>query len=315
MRLLRFVPNNTAIAFMRLSRVAYLCSSLGLLVSLVLFFTMGLNYGIDFRGGTLVEIKMKTPARIVELRSTLATLGLGEVEIQQFGASDDILVRLVRQPGGDDAQQDAVGRLKQALGPDVTYRRTEVIGPKVSKELARQGTIAVLAAVMAVLIYIWLRFEWQFAIGAVLALVHDITLTIGIFCVFQFQFTLSIIAALLTIVGYSLNDTVVVYDRIRENLRKYKKKPLPELIDLSINETLSRTTLTSFTTVLALLALYIFGGEVIRDFTFAMLWGVVVGTYSSIFVASPLLITLGMMKRSRGQGDLSPQNQTHTSQC
>ena len=221
----------------------------------------------------------------------------------------------MRQPGGDDAQQDAVGRLKQALGPDVTYRRTEVIGPKVSKELARQGTIAVLAAVMAVLIYIWLRFEWQFAIGAVLALVHDITLTIGIFCVFQFQFTLSIIAALLTIVGYSLNDTVVVYDRIRENLRKYKKKPLPELIDLSINETLSRTTLTSFTTVLALLALYIFGGEVIRDFTFAMLWGVVVGTYSSIFVASPLLITLGMMKRSRGQGDLSPQNQTHTSQC
>ncbi len=308
MRLMRFIPDDTHIPFMRVSRLAYMLSGAGILVSIALFLAVGLNYGIDFRGGTLVEIQTQGPADIGGIRSKLGGLGLGSLEIQEFGEPNDVLIRIEEQPGGEEAQQGAIETVKQALGSEVTYRRVEVIGPKVSSELAWQGTIAVLAAVAAVLIYIWFRFEWQFAVGSVLALVHDVVLTIGVFCALQLEFNLSIIAALLTIVGYSLNDTVVVYDRIRENLRKYKQKPISELLDLSINETLSRTTLTSLTTLLALLALYIFGGEVIRGFTFAMIWGVVVGTYSSIFVASPLLMLLGVKRDwSQAAGQAKPQ--------
>jgi len=300
---IHFVPANTKIPFLKVARYAFIGSGVAVVVSMVLFLLIGLNLGIDFRGGTLIEIQTKGPADIAELRTKIGGLGLGDVQIQEFGAPNDVLIRIEEQPGGDASQREAVTKVRGALGPEITYRRIEVVGPTVSGELAVQGTIAVLSAIFAVLIYIWFRFEWQFSVGAVLALVHDVALTIGVFSVMQLEFNLSIIAALLTIVGYSLNDTVVVFDRVRENLRKYKQLSLEELLNLSINGTLSRTILTSVTTLIALLSLYIFGGEVIRGFTFAMIWGVLVGTYSSICVASPLLLLLGVKRDwSRGGG-------------
>lgn len=296
MKLLKLVPADTKVPFLRFARMAVIASIAAFIGSILLFFTVGLNLGIDFRGGTLIQIQTEGPADIGTLRSKVGDLGLGDVQIQEFGAADEVLIRIEQQTGGDEAQQGAIAKVKEALGSSVSYRRTEVVGPTVSGELARDGTIAVLSAILAILIYIWFRFEWQFAVGAVVALVHDVGLTIGIFCILQLQFDLSTIAALLTIVGYSLNDTVVVYDRVRENLRKYKRTQIDELLNLSINDTLSRTVLTSVTTLLALLALYIFGGEVIRGFVFAMIWGVLVGTYSSIAIASPVLMYLGVKR-------------------
>lgn len=293
MRLMRLVPEVTHFGFMKNRRYAFPLTVLAVIASIVLFFAVNLNYGIDFRGGIIIEIQTKDgPADIGAIRTRLKDLNLGDVQVQEFGAPDDVLIRIERQQGGEEAQQRAVVLVREAFQEEVNFRRIEAVGPRVSGELAQAGTIAVLASLFAVLIYIWFRFEWQFAVGAVLATVHDVILTIGMFAAFQLEFSLSSIAAILTIVGYSLNDTVVVYDRIRENLRKYKKKPLSELLDLSVNETLSRTTMTSLTTLIALLALYIFGGEVIRSFTFAMIWGIVVGTYSSIFIAAPVLIYL-----------------------
>lgn len=296
MKLLKLVPANTQIPFLRFARVAVYASIAAFLGSIILFFAVGLNLGIDFRGGTLIQIQTQGPANIGELRDQVGGLGLGDVQIQEFGAADEVLIRVEQQVGGEEAQQGAIEKIKEALGSSVTYRRTEVVGPTVSGELARDGTIAVIAAIIAILIYIWFRFEWQFAVGAVIALVHDVGLTIGIFTILQLQFDLSTIAALLTIVGYSLNDTVVVYDRVRENLRKYKRKPIDDLLSQSINDTLSRTVLTSVTTLIALLALYTFGGEVIRGFVFAMIWGVLIGTYSSIAIASPVLMYLGVKR-------------------
>ena len=296
MKLLKLVPADTQIPFLRFARVAVYVSIAAFIGSIILFFAVGLNLGIDFRGGTLIQIQTQGPANIGQLRDQVGGLGLGDVQIQEFGAADEVLIRVEQQAGGEEAQQGAIEKIKEALGSSVTYRRTEVVGPTVSGELARDGTIAVIAAIMAILIYIWFRFEWQFAVGAVIALVHDVGLTIGIFTILQLQFDLSTIAALLTIVGYSLNDTVVVYDRVRENLRKYKRKAIDDLLSQSINDTLSRTVLTSVTTLIALLALYIFGGEVIRGFVFAMIWGVLVGTYSSIAIASPVLMYLGVKR-------------------
>ena len=297
---LRFIPSGTRIPFTRFRMVGIVTSSILILASLFLFFTVNLNYGIDFRGGTLIEIRTKDgPADLGDLRSRLGGIGLGDVQIQEFGDPSEVLIRIEQQTGGEENQQRSIQLVKETLGDTVDYRRVEVVGPTVSGELIRDGTIAVVAAIFAVLLYIWFRFEWQFSIGAVAALVHDVILTIGIFCLLQLEFNLSIIAAILTIVGYSLNDTVVVFDRIRENLRKFKKMELGELVDLSLNETLSRTILTSVTTLLALGSLYIFGGQVIRGFTFAMIWGVVVGTYSSVFIASPVLMMLGV-NRDRG---------------
>lgn len=300
MRLLKLVPANTKIPFISLHKLAFALSAAVLVISIGLFFTAGLNFGIDFRGGTLIEIQTKGDADIPKLRSQLGRLNLGDVQIQEFGSPNEVLIRIEQQDGGEDKQQDAIAKVKASLGEDVEYRRVEVVGPKVSGELIQSGIFAVVAAILAVMVYIWFRFEWQFSVGAVLALLHDVFITIGLFSALQLEFNLSIIAALLTIVGYSLNDTVVVFDRIRENLRKYKKMQLEELLDLSINDTLSRTVLTSVTTMIALLALYIFGGEVIRGFTFAMIWGVIIGTYSSIFIASPLLLQLGV-KREWGR--------------
>lgn len=300
---LNFVPTGTKFKFVQYRTIAFAISSLALIASVLLFAQMGLNYGIDFKGGTLVEIK--TPEETADLsaiRSKIGALGVGDAQITTFGAPNDILIRIEEQPGGEKAQQEVVNKLKAALGDDVEYRRTEVVGPTVSEELKVNGSIAVIAAILAVLIYIWLRFEWQFSLGAVAALVHDVALTIGIFSLLQLEFGLPIVAAILTIVGYSLNDTVVVYDRIRENLRKYKKMPLTELIDISINDTLSRTVLTSVTTLIALISLYVFGGEVIRGFVFAMIWGVVIGTYSSVFVAAPILLYFGVKRDWSGLG-------------
>lgn len=300
---LDFIPHNTHIPFIGFRQISLVVSAILVLTSLSLYFVFDLNYGIDFRGGTLIEIQNKSgPADIAELRSKISGLGLGDVSIQEFGTPSEVLIRVKEQPGGEKAQQVVVAKVRGALGDEVIYRRTEVVGPTVSEELKQSGTIAVVAAILAVLVYIWFRFEWQFSLGAVAALVHDVILTIGIFSLLQLEFNLPIVAALLTIVGYSLNDTVVVYDRIRENLRRYKKMPLEELLNLSINQTLSRTILTSVTTLIALFSLFFFGTEVIKGFIFAMIWGVIVGTYSSVFIASPLLLKLGVKRDWSGVG-------------
>lgn len=294
MRRLRLVPAKTNIEFLARRTKAFALSGFLFIASIGLFVTVDLNYGIDFEGGILIEVGTPGPADLGLMRGALSGLGLGEVALQEFGRDSDVLIRVERQPGGSSAQQRAVATVKEALAAEIpgeiSYRRVEFVGPKVSAELVRAGTLASVLAVVAMLIYIWFRFEWQFAIGAVAALVHDVVLTIGIFALTRLEFNLSIIAAILTIVGYSVNDTVVVYDRIRENLRKYRRMPLTELLNVSINDTLSRTTMTSATTLIALLTLFFFGGAVIKGFTFAMIWGVLVGTYSSIFVAAPLLI-------------------------
>jgi preprotein translocase subunit SecF len=226
----------------------------------------------------------------------LGALNLGDVQLQQFGAPTDVLIRIAEQPGGDEGQRAAVAKVRGALGNDVEYRRVEVVGPRVSGELLSYGTIGIMFAIGGILLYLWFRFEWQFALGAMIANVHDLVLTVGFMSLTQIDFDLTSIAALLTILGYSLNDTVVIYDRIRENLRRYKRMPMIELLNLSINETLSRTVLTSVTTALAVLALYIFGTQVIHGFSFAMLFGIVIGTYSSIFVAAPFLLLFGVKR-------------------
>ena len=295
---LKLVPVETKIDFIRLHIASFIVSASLVIASLGLFFTQGLNFGIDFKGGTLIEIGTNGPADIADLRDIIGSLDLGEVQIQEFGSPEDVLIRVGEKADATDNAENlsAVDQIRNALPQDVTFRRVEVVGPQISGELVRAGFLAVTVAIGLMLFYIWLRFEWQFSVGAVLALIHDIILTIGVFCLIQLEFNLSIIAAILTIVGYSMNDTVVVYDRVRENLRRFKKMPLSELANLSINSTLSRTVMTSVTTLLALFSLYILGGEVIRGFTLAMIWGVFVGTYSSIFIAAPVLMYLGVKR-------------------
>lgn len=298
MWILKLVPAETKIDFIRLHILSFIVSASLVIASLGLFFSQGLNFGIDFKGGTLIEIGTNGPADIADLRDIIGSLDLGEVQIQEFGSPEDVLIRVGEKADATDNAENlsAVDQIRNALPQDVTFRRVEVVGPQISGELVRAGFLAVTVAIGLMLFYIWLRFEWQFSVGAVLALIHDIILTIGVFCLIQLEFNLSIIAAILTIVGYSMNDTVVVYDRVRENLRRFKKMPLSELANLSINSTLSRTVMTSVTTLLALFSLYILGGEVIRGFTLAMIWGVFVGTYSSIFIAAPVLMYLGVKR-------------------
>ncbi len=290
-------------------RIAGVGSSLLVLLSVLFFAILGLNYGIDFRGGILIEIRTPAAADMADLRKRLSGLGLGEVQLQTFGNETDVLIRVERQPGGEKGQQIAVKAVKDALGDGVDYRRTETVGPKVGGELIEAGVIAVLAALGAMLLYIWFRFEWQFGVGAVVALTHDVILTIGIFALLGLEFNLSTVAAILTIAGYSINDTVVVFDRVRENLRKYKSMELDALLNLSINDTLSRTILTSVTTLLALFALFLFGGEVIKGFSFAMIWGVIVGTYSSIWIAVPLLVYMKLNRGGLIVGNLDDEEQ------
>jgi len=290
--LLKLVPEKTNIPFINGRKVAYGLSLLMIIASIFLFFEKDLNYGIDFEGGIMIEIGTEQAADVGAIRGSLTNLNMGDVVVQTFGSDTDILIRLQNQAGltVDEVVVQVREALNEAVPGEISYRRTETVGGVVSEELTQDGIMAVAFAIGAVLIYIWLRFEWQFGLGAVIALVHDVTLTIGMFALTQLEFNLSTIAAILTIVGYSLNDTVVVYDRIRENLRKFRKMELSELLNLSINDTLSRTIMTSVTTLLALAALFFLGGEVIHGFAAAMIWGIFVGTYSSIFVASPILL-------------------------
>jgi len=296
MRLVSLVPVGTKINFLQFRKIGMGLSLILCIASAALFFTKGLNYGIDFEGGILIEVRTPEPANIGAMRSQISSLGLGHIELQEFGQATDVLIRVERQPGGAEAQNAAVERVKSTLGNGVDYRRIEFVGPKVSGELVEAGITAVFLALAAMLLYIWFRFEWQFGVGAVVALGHDVLLTVGMFSLLGLEFNLSTVAAILTIAGYSINDTVVVYDRVRENLRKYKVMDLIELLNLSLNDTLSRTLLTSITTLLALGILYFFGGEVLKGFSFAMIWGVLVGTYSSLMVATPLLIQMKLRR-------------------
>jgi preprotein translocase SecF subunit len=297
----RLIPDETRIPFVRYQYLAYAVSGALVLLTLILVPLKGLNLGIDFQGGILIEVGMPGPAAdLGAMRATLGDLGLGEVALQQFGDPATVLIRIERQAGGEAGQQAAVNAVKTALGErfgdDISYRRVEFVGPKVSEDLLWNGIQATVYSILAILAYVWFRFEWQFAVGAVVALIHDAVTTIGLFSLFGLEFNLTTIAAVLTIVGYSVNDTVVIYDRVRENLRKYKAMPLPELIDRSINETLARTVMTSLTVFVALIALVLFGGPVIRGFTIAMLWGVVVGVYSTVYVASPIVLHLDLRR-------------------
>ncbi|WP_292287320.1 protein translocase subunit SecF [Marivita sp.] len=302
---LRLVKQNTNFDFFSRWKVWLGISGLLMVLALLSFFLQGLNYGIDFRGGTTIRTQSAEPLDVGQYRDAIGGLGLGDVSITEvfdptFGPDQNVaMVRIQAQEGEEAVSVEVIERVEAALSevvPDIEFVSVESVGPKVSGELIQTAAIAVLLAIGAVLIYIWLRFEWQFALGAVAALVHDVILTIGIFSELQIKFDLAIIAALLTIVGYSLNDTVVVFDRVRENLIKYKKKDLKEVLNISINETLSRTFMTSVTTLLALVSLFVLGGDVIRGFVFAMIWGVIVGTYSSIFVASAILLWLGVKR-------------------
>ena len=295
MKLLRFIPDHTNFGFMRFRRVSFPFSALASIVAVVAFLALGMNVGIDFKGGTVVEMQAKADkADAHAIREAAHKLVVGEVEVQEFGTGRDVLVRVGLQPGGDKAQNEVVVKLRAAFEDKYEFRKVEVVGPRVSDELVQNGIIGVLLALLAILIYLWFRYEWEFAVGATIATMHDLVLTVGFFAVTQFQFDQTSIASILTIIGYSVNDTVVVYDRIRELLRKYKKIPISEILDLSMNSTLSRTVITSVTTIIALICLAIFGGEAIRSFCLSMLFGVIIGTYSSIFIAAPILIYLGV---------------------
>ena len=305
MRKLQLVPPNTRFRFMRHSRWSLPLSVVLALLSFSLLFTRGLDLGIDFLGGTLIEVTTPGPPDVADIRARLGGLELGDTQVNvatEFTGQQFVEIRV--QPSEDQASQDRlVPQVMGALGEGVELRSSETVGPRVSGELSRAGTIAVIVALFGILIYVWFRFEWQFAVGAVLTTIHDVALTIGLYSILQLDFDLSSIAAILTIVGYSLNDTVVIYDRIRDNLRRFKKMPLSELLDASVNQTLSRTAMTGVTTLLALASLYFFGGEVIRSFTLAMIFGVLIGTYSSVFLAAPLLIYLGLRPNT---GDAVP---------
>ncbi len=314
---LRLVKQGTSFDFFKRWKLWLGISGLMMVVAFASFMIQGLNFGIDFRGGTTIRTESPLPVEIGVYRDAMAVLELGDVSITEvfdptFRPDQNVaMIRIQAQEGQEAVTPEVIAAVEGALRavrPDIKFVSVESVGPKVSGELIQTAAIAVVLAIGAVLIYIWLRFEWQFALGAVLALVHDVILTIGVFSELQIRFDLAIIAALLTIVGYSLNDTVVVFDRVRENLRKYKKRPLNEVLNISINETLSRTFMTSVTTLLALVALFVLGGDVIRGFVFAMIWGVIVGTYSSIFVASAALLYLGV-KRDWSKPDANSGNQ------
>jgi len=288
----RLIPDDTKLPFMRWSRFGFFLSGILCTLSIVLFIFKGLNYGIDFKGGTELQVRGTQTVQLDDLRNKLNNIGVGKVELQQMGTGNDVLIK-VAALAGDPEGQITQKKVLEALGSNFEKRSANTVGGSVSSEYTQNATGAVMLSILFVLAFLSFRFEWQFALGAVLSLLHDVTLSLGLFCLIGLEFNLSVVAAILTIIGYSLNDTVVVFDRIREYLRRYKVMGLADLIDFSINSVLPRTILTSMATMMALLALYLFGGEVIHGFTFAMIWGVIVGTYSSIFIAAPVLILLG----------------------
>ncbi|MGD9511271.1 MAG: protein translocase subunit SecF [Geminicoccaceae bacterium] len=298
MRRPRLVPDGTRIPFFRYRWIAFGWSLFVLVATILLVAINGLNFGIDFKGGVLLEVRTQGPADLATMRATLDDLDLGEVSLQTAGADDQVMIRAKAPEGDEKAQRAAVEQIKGALdaklGTGLTYQRAEFVGPRVSQELLVNSIWAVLISMLGVLLYLWFRFEWQYGIGAIASLIHDVSATIGIYAISGIEFNLTSVAAVLTIVGYSLNDTVVIYDRVRENLRRYKAMPLPDLLDRSINETLARTMMTSLTTLVALIPLWLFGGEVIQGFTIIMIWGVIIGTYSTIYIATPILYYLNL---------------------
>lgn len=307
---LRLIRPNTKIPFAEFRLTAFTFSFLLIIGSIFSLLVYGLNFGIDFRGGILMEVRSEKNTDISDIRSELEKLKLGEVNIQRFGKDTDILIRIQRQDGAEKEQIAAIELVKTTLGSSIDYRRTEFVGPTVGEELKEAGLLAVGLALLSILIYIWMRFEWQFGVGALIALTHDIITTIGLFAILHYEFNLATVAAILTIAGYSINDTVVVYDRVRENLRKYKKLDLVSLFNMSINETLSRTTMTSLTTLLALFSIFFFGGAVLADFALAMIWGVCIGTYSSVFIAVPLLLYVNLKRGEEDESGLqAPQDE------
>ncbi|SFG23296.1 protein translocase subunit SecF [Sulfitobacter dubius] len=302
---LKLVPDNTNFDFFGYAKITFGASVVAMILSLIAWGVMGLNFGIDFRGGTTLRTESSEAIDVGAYRDALAPLELGDVTISEvfdpgFGEDRHVaMIRVQAQEGQEAATTDTIETIEAALqsvSPDIKFTSVESVGPKVSGELIQTAFLAVGGALAAILIYIWLRFEWQFSVGAVVALFHDVVLTIGLFSLLQIRFDLPVVAAILTIIGYSINDTVVIFDRLRENLRKYKKRPLREVMNLSVNETLSRTLMTSGTTLLALIALLILGGDVIRAFVFAITWGVIVGTYSSVYVAKNVVLYLGVKR-------------------
>ncbi|PCJ00292.1 MAG: protein translocase subunit SecF [Alphaproteobacteria bacterium] len=308
MRGIRFVPQDCNVNFIGMRMLAFVFSIVLVLGSIGITVQKGLNLGIDFTGGTVIEIRTPVTPNLEALRMTLNDLKLGSISIQEFGQIDDLLIRLPSQKkpngwvkGDEEPNEVAIEIVRETLdeafeGQTVDYRRIEYVGPQVGKELKMKGLYAIIFSLLGIMTYIWFRFEWQFGVAAIIALGHDAIATIGLFALMQMEFNLSTVAAILMIAGYSINDTVVVFDRVRENLRKYKKKPLLELFNLSVNQTLSRTLMTSVTTLLALVALYVFGGEVIRGFVYALIFGIAIGTYSSVFVASPVLLMMNVRR-------------------
>ena len=274
-------------------------SGILIIASLVFLVFKGLNFGVDFKGGTLIELRTdKSSANITKIRDSFNQMNLGDVSVKNFGNETDFVVKFEKQNSNDPQFIEEIKtKLSNSIG-SVDFRRVENVGPKVSAELLRSGVIAIALSLAAMLLYIWIRFEWQFSLGAILALFHDVIITLGVFSVFSLEINLSIVAAVLTIVGYSMNDTVVIFDRVRENLRKYEDVKIFELTNISINETLSRTIITSVTTLLALLSIFIFGGEILKGFSLAMILGVIFGTYSSIYIANPVLVSLKVSQRT-----------------
>ena len=281
---------NKNVPFLKYYKSFYILSLVLIVISFFSLFTKGLNLGIDFKGGTVIEMQFNKEFSANKIRQGLLSQNLGDVKVKEFGNNKSFLAVLEKKSGESNFIPSIKSNLEKNLNENINFRRVEMVGPKISSELTKSGIYAVLIALVLMLFYIWLRFEWQFSLGSILALCHDVILTLGAFSLIGFEFNLSIIAAVLTIVGYSMNDTVVIYDRIRENLKKDEQSDLNELINISVNETLPRTLKTSITTLLALIAIYFFGGEILKGFSFALIWGVIVGTYSSIFVASPLIL-------------------------
>lgn len=314
MALIQKLPIETKLDFLGRRTFCLVFSALLIIGSLALFAIQGLNLGVDFRGGILIEVKTNGPADLSDLRARLGGLGLGEITLQEFGAEDDVLINIRRQTGDEKAQIDAITKIKEELAGDVAeYRRTDFVGPKVGNELKRAGALATGLALLGIAAYIWFRFEWQFALAALIALIHDIVATIGFFTLTQIEFNLATLAAVLMIAGYSINDTVVIFDRVRETLRKYKKLAIFDLLNMAINRTLSRTLLTSVTTLIALLSLFFFGGEVIRGFSAGLIWGVMIGTYSSVGLAVPLLSFVNLRSGSVGGSETVGNNKEASS--
>jgi len=293
---IHLIPHDTRINFMRFHRLTFAISVVMVVGSILLIAFKGLNYGVDFAGGILIEVRTEGPADLGAMRDHLSDLDVGEVALQEFGTPDTVLIRLQRQEGDEAAQTAAIDKVKQALGPGVEFRRQEFVGPKVGAELIQDAILASVLAMLGIMAYVWFRYEWQFAVNCIVAIFHDCITMVGLFSLLGLQFDLTIVAAVLTIAGFSVNDTVVIYDRIREELRRYKKMPMAELINLSINRTLSRTVMTSGLAFMAVLSILLFGGEVLRGFSVAMTWGIVVGTYSTICVATPMLIYMNLRR-------------------